>query len=449
LIDRPLWFDEVFTLWASRLPFRQLVEVLRNDSGPPLFYILENPFVAIGERLSCDAFARALPFAATLALLVGAFALPSRSARIRFVVLASVSPLLLLYSAEARAYALLSLIVFLLFLLAFVLPERPRNLAAIALLAAASLYLHYLALFAIAALAAVAAAEKRPRSALAALGGAALFLFWVPIMRAQPRQAIAWMHEPAAELATGILASLGGAGRIPPPFGPPLPLALVALGGVLGLVLASSLARSWHVDPELRRASAFLVLFFGGVLFASLTRPVALAGRTEMAVLPVWLWTVARAGERSRFLRGATWLAVAIAALSTILVVVAPRGPSVAAWTLEALERTGRPGDVLFAGASFYLPARLAADRGQVPISVHAFPLEQAAHPGWTVPRRSRAEDDAAVGRALDRAGSTGRVYFLVPPSYRKELRPLLASRGVTRRIMESPEMVLLVWSAR
>jgi len=449
LIVRPLWFDEVFTLWAARLPFRQLSDVLRNDSGPPLFYLLEKPFVAIGERLSADVFARALPFAATLALLVGAFSLPSRAARIRFVVLASVSPLLLLYSAEARAYALLSLAVFLLFLLAFILPERPRNFAAIALFSAVSLYLHYLALFAVAALAAVAAAEKRRRSALAALGGAALFLFWIPIMRAQPRQAVAWMHEPAAELATGILASLGGAGRIPPPFGPPLPLALVALGGVLGLVLASSLARSWHVDPKLRRASAFLVLFFGSVLFASLAHPIAFAGRTEMAVLPVWLWTVALAGERSRFLRGATWSAVAIASLSTVLSVAAPRGPSAAAWTLEALERTGRQGDVLFAGASFYLPARLAADRGRLPMSVHAFPLEQAAHPGWTVPRRSRAEDEAAVERALARAGPTGRVFFQVPPSYRKELHPLLAARGVTRRIVETPEMVLLVWSAK
>jgi hypothetical protein len=448
-LERPLWFDEIFTIWASRLPFRRLLAVLRNDSGPPLFYVLEKPFVAIGERLSCDAFARALPFAATLALYVGALALPSRPARIRFGVLASVSPLLLLYAAEARAYALLSLVGLLLFLLTLVLPERPRNLAAIVLLAAVSLYLHYLALFVVAALAVVAAAEKRPRSALAALAGSALFLFWIPIMRAQPREAVAWMHEPSAELAFGILASLGGAGRIPPPFGPPLPLALVALAGVVGLVLAMPLARFWHVSAELKRASAFLVLFFGGVLFASLARPVAFAGRTEMAVLPIWLWTIAFAGERSRFLRGATWSAIAIASLSTILLFVAHQGPSVPARTLETLERTGRPGDILFAGAGFYLPARLASDRGRLPISVYAFPLEQAEHPGWTVGQRARAEDAAAVQQALDRAGSSGRVFFQVPPSYLKDLRPMLAARGVTRRIAESPEMLLLVWSAR
>jgi len=448
-VDRPLWFDEIFTIWASRLPFRRLLDVLRSDSGPPLFYVLEKPFVGIGERLSVDALARALPFAATLALFVGALALPSRPARIRFVVLTSVSPLLLLYAAEARAYALLSLLGLLLFLLALFSPERPRNLAAIAFLAAVSLYVHYLALFLVGALVVVAAAEKRPRSALAALAGGSLFALWIPIMRAQPREAVAWMHEPTAQLATGILASLGGAGRIPPPFGPPLPVALVALGGVAGLLLASSLARSWNGDPGSRRASAFLVLFFGGVVFASLVRPIAFAGRTEMAVLPVWLWTVALAGERSRFLRRATWSAVVIAAVSSALMLVAHRGPSVSARAVEALERTGRPGDVLFAGASFYLPARLASDRGRLPMTVHAFPLEQAAHPGWTVGRRAGAEDAAAVERALGRAGSSAQVFFEVPPSYRKELRPMLAPRGVTRRVVESPEMVLLVWSER
>jgi hypothetical protein len=448
LLHRPLWFDEIFTLWASRFSFRQLLEVLRSDSGPPLFYLLEKPFVAIGERLSCDVFARALPFAATLALFVGAFALPSRSARIRFLVLTSVSPLLLLYSTEARAYALLSLTGFLLFLLAFVLPERPWNLAAIALLAATSLYLHYLSLFAVGALTAVAAAEKRPRSALAALGGAALFLFWIPIMRVQPRQAVAWMHEPAAEFAANILASLGGAGRIPPPFGPPLPLVLVALGGVLGFVLASALARSWRATPELTRASAFLVLFFGGVLFTSLARQIAFAGRTEMAVLPIWLWTVALAGERSRFLRGATWSAIAIASLSTILLLVVHRGASVPSQTLEALERIARPRDVLFAGAHFYLPARLAADRGELRMAVHAIPTEQEAHPGWFVPAGLRAKNFTAIVTAIRSPEPADRIFFLVPPSFERPIRSILNRDGVTRELVQAPpEMVLFVWS--
>ena len=434
-------------MWAARLSPGNLVAALENDSGPPLFYILEKPFVLAAERLfSSDLLARVLSFAATLAVFAGVIALPSRAAKLRFVVLASLSPLLVLYSAEARAYALLSVLVFALFLLAAEARETPPRLGAIALLAAVLLYTHYLALFAVGAAVAVAAAEKRPRSALAALAGSLLFLFWVPVMARQPRAAVAWMHEPASELVTGMLSSFGGAGRIPHPFGPPLPGALVALGAGLGLLLAFSLARYWRSDGQVRRAVAYLVLFFGGVVFASLARPVAFAGRTEMAVLPLWLWTVALLADRSRLARLATWGVAAVSALATLLLLAAHRGP-VRPGPLDALEKMARPGDALFAGAHFYLPARLEADRGRLRMTVHAFPLEQASHPGWAIATRAHREDAAAVQRALDQADGGRRVFFQVPPSYRHALAPILTRRGVARQIAETPEMVILLWS--
>ncbi|HMA18272.1 MAG TPA: hypothetical protein VKS03_07520, partial [Thermoanaerobaculia bacterium] len=56
---RPLWFDELFTIWASRMPLSRLLAVLANDSGPPLWYVLEKPFVIAAERSSSpDAIAR-------------------------------------------------------------------------------------------------------------------------------------------------------------------------------------------------------------------------------------------------------------------------------------------------------------------------------------------------------------------------------------------------------
>jgi hypothetical protein len=445
---RPLWFDELFTLWASRLPLSHLLAVLANDSGPPLWYVLEKPFVLAGERLfSSDALARLLPFAATLSLFAGALALPTRTAKLRYVLLCAASPLILLYSAEARAYSLLALLCFALFLFAAEARETPGRFAAIALLSAAALYTHYLALFAVGAAGVVAATEKRPRSALAVVAGALPFLLWTPVMIAQPRDAVAWMHEPAFELVSGIVSSLGGAGDIPHPFGPPLPSVLVLIGTGLALLLAALLARVWRDDSETRRASAFLVFFFGGVLVASLARPVAFAGRTEMAILPVWLWTIARAGDRNRIIRAAS-LAVALASsLSTVLLLAAPRPLSVEARALEHLEEIAQPGDVLFAGAHFYLPARLAADRGRLAMTLQAFPLEQAAHPGWSVPTPARAEDLAAVAGALDRASPAGRVFFQVPPSYRVTFRPVLAGRGVMRRLAESPQMLLAVWT--
>jgi hypothetical protein len=116
---------------------------------------------------------------------------------------------------------------------------------------------------------------------------------------------------------------------------------------------------------------------------------------------------------------------------------------------LDALERMARPGDVLFTGAHFYLPARLDADRGKLGMTLHAFPLDQASHPGWAVAVRLPREDLAAVERELDRAALDGaRVYFQVPPSFVRVLGPILARRGVVRQLVDSPEMVLLVWSA-
>ena len=167
-----------------------------------------------GERLfSSDLAARLLSFAATLAVFGGALLLPSRPSKLRFVLLASLSPLVVLYSAEARAYALLSVLVLALFLLAVEVARVPPRLAALALLSAALLYTHYLAIFAVGAAVAVAAAEKRLRSALAVVAGSLLFLFWVPVMLRQPRAAVAWMRAASrgARHRPAVLVRGGGA----------------------------------------------------------------------------------------------------------------------------------------------------------------------------------------------------------------------------------------------
>lgn len=40
-IPAPLWYDEAFTAWLTRLPFSQMIEATRGDVHPPLFYTLE------------------------------------------------------------------------------------------------------------------------------------------------------------------------------------------------------------------------------------------------------------------------------------------------------------------------------------------------------------------------------------------------------------------------
>lgn len=447
---RPLWFDELFTIWAARLSLSRLLAILANDSGPPLWYVIEKPFVLVAERFfSADALARVPAFLATAGLFAGVSALPPGAARRRFLFLAAASPLLLLYSAEARAYGLLATECLALYLLTLRGAESLRRLAAVALVCAAALYTHYLALFAVGSLTLVALAEKRTRSALAMIVGAIPFLFWVPVMAGQPREAIAWMHEPPSKFVAGVLSALGGGGEVPSPFGPPLPRPLPLAGVAIALVTAFLLARLWRSDADARRASAFLVLFFGGVLLASVARPVAFAGRTEMAILPVWLWTVALAGERSRAVRIASTATMGVALLSSAFLLASHRERPAPALVLESIERIARPGDVLVAGAHFYLPALLDTDRGRLRIPVLPFPVDQAAHPGWSVPVRLRPEDVAAVEAVLARSAPGSRVYFELPPSYAGALHRLLVSRGVVKEIVRTPEVVLLSWSRR
>ena len=46
----PLWHDEAYTLLASELPPAQVVDLLKHDSGPPLYYFLLHYWVSLFEE---------------------------------------------------------------------------------------------------------------------------------------------------------------------------------------------------------------------------------------------------------------------------------------------------------------------------------------------------------------------------------------------------------------
>ncbi len=329
LFRRPLWFDELFTLWAARLSIPNLLAALRLDSGPPSFYVCEKPLAAWADGLAQgDWLIRAPSFLAALALFLGVRALPAGIARGVFVLLLSGSTLLNLYAAEARPYAVLALLALWLFLLSLRGEERGRRLLAAAGVTALALYTHYLALFAVAALVLLTAAARRRKSCAALLAGSAAFLPWIPVLRAQPRAAVAWVNEPFAATAAGFLSAFGGVGRVPGPFGPPVPAALFFAGAAAGgLALALVLWRGRH-DQDARESSAFVLLVLIGVVAASLWRPIVFAGRTEMVVLAVWIWGLASAARSSRILR---WTAAAAASLgfaATASLVLRPQVPT-------------------------------------------------------------------------------------------------------------------------
>jgi hypothetical protein len=447
LVARPLWHDELFTVWAARLPTPQLIDALRVDSGPPLFYALERPFARADATPRQDPLVRLLPFAAALGLIACAAALPRGPSRRWGIALASGFALVNLYAAEARAYAPLALALFGVFLFGLVSAETLPRVAALFACAAIALWLHYLALFGVGAALLLALLSRRWKSALALALAAAAFSPWLPVLAGQPRDAMAWLHEPFGSVVTGFLSALGGVGRIPAPFTEAPPLFEIP-GAVVGVILAASLVPSARADRRVRAALAFVVLVLAAALAASLARPVAFAGRSEMAVLPVWIWAVALAAPERKTVARTASVAVALGLAATILAAASPHRRSTAAAAVERVSRLARPGDVVLAGPGFSLPALLAADRGRLAARVEALPSGDAAHPGWFVAWPLKAEDVRDAEAASAAVGAGRQLFLLLPPAYNlPALMDPLGRRGTLRELVRQNDGVLTTWT--
>jgi hypothetical protein len=448
LLSRPLWFDELFTVWAARLSLRDLVQALRLDSGPPGFYVMERPFAEMaGRGAGWDWLVRLLPFAAVATLFLGAKRLSGSVSRTVFVALLSASVLLNLYSGEARPYGLLALFGLALFLLALQGEETGGRLAALWALSAVALYTHYLAIFAVLSLGLLAARAGRRRACAALAGSLAVFAPWIPVLAKQPAPAVAWMREAPATSLVGFLSALGAVGRIPTPFGPPAHRLLFLAAAVAGAALAVLVALRARADRAVREALAFVLLVLAGVLVVGLWRPIAFAGRSEIIVLPVWFWAVARSAEHGRTLRWLSASAVLLGAAATAGVLVSARPRAPLDELTGNLERVAGPRDVVLASAGFYLPARLASDQGRLQAEVRALPEELARHPGWFVPALPGAAEEELVSRVTAGVAPGGRVFLLLPPAYATPgLRAALASSaGRVRELIRTPEVVVLL----
>ncbi len=448
-LERPAWHDEIFTIWAARLPLQDLVSALRWDSGPPLFYLLERPFARAADSPGGDAFVRVLPLLASLALFGAAGTLPRGPARRWWIGLAACFALGNLYAAEARAYALLEVLCLGIFLLGVEGAESGRRLTGLFAIAATALWIHYLALIAVGVAAAFALVERRRRSLVVLSAALLAFSPWIPIFRAQPREAMAWLREPAAGALPAFLSGLGGVGRIPAPFGPPPSATLFIAGAAAGVALLVLVFPATKDDPPGRHAVLFVLIVLAVALLAPLWRPVAFAGRSETAVLAVWIWAIARAAPRRRPLAAIAALAGALGLVATVLVVSGPHPETTPSSAVERVARLARTGDVVLAGPSFYLPARLAADRGRLPARVVALPSTDAAHPGWFIAWPLKPGDVSDALRIAEAVPPGSRLFLLLPPAYDvPALTESLAQHGTLRELVRQNDGVLTVWTA-
>src|SRR5262249_10551939 len=199
--------------------------------------------------------------------------------------------------------------------------ESPGRLWRIALTAAAAMWTHYLAIFAVGSLVLGSAAARRWRSAAALAAGSLIFLPWAPVLLSQPAPSLGWLRDGRAASVHGLLAGLGGGARLLPPFGLPLPGALLKIAEAAALIVLAFLLIRFRGDMETRIGLITVLATLGGVFAVSFfSRPIAVAGRTELAILPVWLWLVARAGETSRVSRLAAAAVASVGVASSLLI---------------------------------------------------------------------------------------------------------------------------------
>jgi mannosyltransferase len=271
---QPYWFDERLTQGILALSFPEMVETLittGRETNPPLYYVLAWPWARVfGDgpvalRSLSALFGTAM---VAVAYLAGRELVSVRVGRVT-AALAAVSPLLVWYSQEARAYALLALLSSL-SLLYFARSLRdPRSLRWWALASCLALLTHYFALFLVAIEGAWLLLRHRRRAwpALAAAGLTTALL--VPLGLSQRAEGgTSWISTVplGSRLRGSVNGFLAGPSEGVEVFGAALlVLALVGLG--LGL---------WRAADEERRGARLALLV--GALTLAVTLACALVG---------------------------------------------------------------------------------------------------------------------------------------------------------------------------
>jgi mannosyltransferase len=188
----PLWLDEALSVNIARLSPGDLLDALRHDGHPPLYYLLLHYWMElVGEG---DAAVRALSGVFAVASLplvwVAGRRLAGRAGARWALVVAALSPYWVRYATEARMYSLVMLLVLAGYVLLLHALERPTwpRLVGLTLVSGLLLLTHYWAFYLLAALGLVLVlrAWRRPddraatvRTIVAVAAGGLLFLPWL------------------------------------------------------------------------------------------------------------------------------------------------------------------------------------------------------------------------------------------------------------------------------
>jgi hypothetical protein len=390
LFGRDPFFDEMFTAWIVRLPFRGILDALRHDSGPPLYYLIVH---ALGLRsvLALRVFSLVCA-SASAALIIGYR--PIGVARFTAGALLAVYPPAVLLAVDARAYALCALFV----TAGILLLDRGRvYAAAIAFVLAA--YTHYYgALFFPLLLIHLDAGRRRPGFSPAAglkpglrplLGFILAVLLFLPALYLalhQPPEATMWLTESVTWLDP--LTHVSFAATYPASLFAPSPRLLIVIALIALLV---AVARSFRFGA----AVIIPLLIASASLFTP--RHIYFPMRFESVIAPalvLWLGCSLLAWRRAvRATLVAILMIIGVAA-SYIGINDHMRRPLDPYREAAIASANQDPSLPIVASGYCYLEAVAAVKRPVIP-----FPPDQGLHPGWR--GRYTKEQLTAAGSTL------------------------------------------------
>lgn len=431
-----LWLDEALSVHIAALPLGDLVDALRRDGHPPLYYVLLHGWISVfGDG---DEAVRSLSGVLSIATLplfwLAARRYAGRGAAVAGLVLLATNPFAIRYATEARMYALVTLLVVIGWLAVRVLLVRPSRRSFFGLAASTGLLLltHYWSFYLVAVAASVAAwtwragrVESR-RVLLAMAVGCVLFVPWLPAFVEQagstgtpwgrPQRPTNVLTISMTDWGGGTLDGLNGEAQL--------------LGVGLGLLVLLALF-AWPTDahrveldlrtrPHVRVEVVVVAATMGLAVLAGYATSSAFASRYTAGVFPLVLLVAAYGVTR---LPRPPVQALAVAVLA-VLGLAGGAGNAFEQRTqggqiARYISANGAPGDVVA-----FCPDQLGPSVSRLlPES-----FEQLTYPAGGSPRfvdwvdyetKVRAGDPVAFAASLDEQAGQGTVWLVWSGGYR------------------------------
>lgn len=418
-----LWLDEAQSVAIARLPLSGLVDALRTDGSPPLFYVLLHGWIRLFG--TGDVAVRSLSAVFAVATVPVAVAAAQRTLGRRAGLLAGAvvvsAPFFYRYATEARMYSLVVLLAALVWLAVDRARMRPSaaNLLAVAGLTGALALTHYWALFAVIPAVAMLAWQRQWPIVAAMAGGALVFAPWLPTFAYQLAHTGAPWGPPASldVYEMTVRGFAGGRGR------------LGALGFVyVALIVAALFGRPKGDDVRLDVRGSPLGMRLGLAVVLPLALGLAVsaatgspfAGRYAAIVFLPFAMLVALGVALTRPVEHTRVVLAVLLVLGgaySIDFVVARRtqAPAIAA----LLADVAAPNDLVVFCPDQLAPAVTRLSHGPAPTV--AYPTGDSGRVvDWVDYRdRNRAADPVAFARQAAATAARGTVWLVQSPGYR------------------------------